>query len=265
METDYLAKNKDAWNKKTIFHVASEFYNMKAFLEGESSLNTIEHNLLGDMKGKQILHLQCHFGQDSLSLAREGAKVTGVDFSDKAIDKAREINNTLGLNAEFVCCDIYNLPEHLNKKFDLVFTSYGTIGWLPDMEKWAKVVAHFLKPGGKLVFVEFHPVVWMFDNEFTFIEYSYFNREPIVEVETGTYAETNAPLKTETISWNHDLGEVLGNLLKADLEITDFKEYDYSPYECFKNLVETEPGKYKLRDLQDKIPMVYSVVAQKKP
>jgi len=261
MEKDYLDKNKDAWNKKTLFHVASEFYNMNAFLKGASSLNPIEQGLLGDVKGKSILHLQCHFGQDSLSLAREGAKVTGVDFSDKAIEKAREINITMGLDAEFVCCDIYNLKEHLNKKFDIVYTSYGTIGWLPDMERWAAIVAHFLKPGGKFVFVEFHPVVWMFDNEFSFIEYSYFNREAIEETESGTYAETNAPLMTETISWNHDLGEVIGSLLKAGLNIVDFKEYDYSPYECFKNLEETEPGKYKLKDLKDKIPMLYSLVA----
>jgi 2-polyprenyl-3-methyl-5-hydroxy-6-metoxy-1,4-benzoquinol methylase len=114
---------------------------------------SIELELLGNVKGLSILHLQCHFGQDSLSLARMGAHVTGIDLSDKAIKTAQELNAELHLNAEFICSDIYDLPQHLNKQFDIVFTSYGTIGWLPDLNKWAQIIHHFLKPEGKFIFV----------------------------------------------------------------------------------------------------------------
>ncbi len=132
---DYIKINKQTWNNKTEVHVASDFYDNDNFLKGKSTLNSIELNLLGDLKDKKILHLQCHFGQDSLSLSRMGAKVTGVDLSNKAIEKAEELNQLLNLNAKFICCNIYDLPNYLNEKFDIVFTSYGTIGWLPDLSK----------------------------------------------------------------------------------------------------------------------------------
>src|SRR5436189_4993553 len=132
-QPDYVELNRRAWNMRTTYHVQSSFYHVKEFTKGESSLNAIELALLGDIKGKSILHLQCHFGQDSLSLARMGAKVTGVDLSDKSIEKAKELNKQLDLDADFICCNIYDLPNHLTKEFDIVFTSYGTIGWLPDL------------------------------------------------------------------------------------------------------------------------------------
>ena len=165
-QEDYLVKNKAAWNAKTAVHIDSDFYDMPAFMGGETSLKSLELGLLGDVKGKRILHLQCHFGQDSLSLARMGASVVGVDLSDAAIEKARELAAELQLDATFVNCDIYSLKEHLQGEFDLVFTSYGTIGWLPDLNRWAAIVEHYLKPGGSFVMVDFHPVVWMFDNHF---------------------------------------------------------------------------------------------------
>lgn len=260
---EYLQKNKDSWNARTAYHLQSDFYDVPSFIKGKNSLNSIELELLGDVRAQNILHLQCHFGQDTLSLARMGAEVTGVDFSETAIQAAVDLSDKTGLSAQFLCCDLYHLPDCLQTRFDTVFTSYGTIGWLPDMDAWAKVVAHFLKPGGKLVFVEFHPVVWMFDNDFTKIEYSYFNQEPIVETLSGTYADTQAPIKHETVSWNHDLAEVLGALLKNGLSITTFREYDYSPYPCFAKVIEKEPSKYYIRDMEHKIPMVYAVVAQK--
>jgi 2-polyprenyl-3-methyl-5-hydroxy-6-metoxy-1,4-benzoquinol methylase len=124
---------------------------MQSFLEGKSTLNEIELQLLGDISGKKILHLQCHFGQDTMSLSRMGAKATGIDLSNKAIERAKEIALRLNLDTDFICCDLYDAPNHLNEKFDIVFTSYGTIGWLPDLDKWAKVVSHFLKPNGKFI------------------------------------------------------------------------------------------------------------------
>nr|WP_304608109.1 class I SAM-dependent methyltransferase [Lentiprolixibacter aurantiacus] len=242
----------------------SEFYDVKGFLSGNSSLQEIEIGLLGDLKGKKILHLQCHFGLDTLSLARLGADVTGVDLSDKAIGKARDLAEESGLEARFICCDLYELVTHLDEQFDLVYTTYGTIGWLPDLNKWASLISHFLKPGGELLFIEFHPVIWMFDDDFKEVGYDYFNTRPIIETESGTYADRDASLEQELVSWNHGLGEVFSSLLNARLEIVLFEEYDYSPYDCFKNTREEEPGRYRIKHLSHKIPMVYALKARKR-
>ena len=165
-QNDYIQLNKASWNEKTESHYTSDFYDNTSFINGRNSLNSIELDLLGDVNGKKILHLQCHFGQDTLSLQRIGATVTGVDFSEAAITKAKQLNDELNLSANFICCDLYSLPEYLqNEKFDIVFTSYGTIGWLPDIDKWASIVAHYLKPDGRFIFAEFHPVIWMYDND----------------------------------------------------------------------------------------------------
>jgi 2-polyprenyl-3-methyl-5-hydroxy-6-metoxy-1,4-benzoquinol methylase len=262
---DYIEINKALWNEKTKHHTTSAFYNMDngGFIGGESSLKEIELALLGDIKGKTILHLQCHFGQDSLSLSRMGAHVTGVDFSDEAIRKARELNEQLGLDAQFICSDIYELPSVLNKQFDIVYTSYGTIGWLPDMQRWAKVVAGHLRPGGRFVFVEFHPVMWMFNNQFTEIQYAYFNKEAIVETLSGTYADRDADIQLQEIGWNHDLSEVMQSLIGSGLSITSFKEYDYSPYNCFANMVPVGEGRFHIQGLEGKLPMLYSLIAAK--
>ncbi len=264
MKEDYISINKTLWNKKTEVHIQSEFYDVDNFLNGKSSLNDIELNLLGDIKGKTILHLQCHFGQDSISLSRLGAEVTGVDFSETAIEKAQQYAHKTNTNTQFICCNVYDLPQHLNKQFDIVYTSYGTIGWLPDLEKWAQVISHFLKPNGQFIFVEFHPVVWMFDNDFKFIEYHYFKSQPIIETETGTYADRKANVSKTSVSWNHSLSEVLNNLIKQKLNINSFEEYDYSPYNCFNNTIEYEANKFRIQHLDNKIPMLFSVVATKR-
>lgn len=261
IEKNYLSINRAAWNEKVNVHFESDFYNVSGFLEGKSSLQEIELGLLGDVSGKKILHLQCHFGQDTLSLGRMGADVTGVDLSDRAIEKANELAKEAGVQARFVCCDIYDLPNHLDDKFDIVFTSYGTIGWLPDLTKWASVIRHFLKPGGQFVFVEFHPVVWMFDDDFQSVAYNYFNKEMIIETETGTYADRNADIHGEYVMWNHDLSEVMNSLLDAGLQLDQFNEYDFSPYNCFRHTVENEPGKFRIAHLGNKIPMTYSLKA----
>lgn len=261
---NYIQINKQAWNNQVPVHLGSSFYDMKGFLNGKNTVPLIDLELLGDINGKSILHLQCHFGQDTLSLARLGANCRGIDLSNKAIEKAQELNNQLGLNARFICCDVYETPDFLNEKFDMVYTSYGTIGWLPDLDKWAKVISHFLKPNGKLVFVEFHPVLWMFDDDFTKIQYHYHNEKPIVESNSGTYADKNAAIKTAYIGWNHSLSEVIQSLLNNGLQIEHFEEYDYSNYNCFNELIEFEPAKFRIKHLENKIPMMYSLTAKKK-
>jgi len=271
---EYLSINKQTWNDKTDVHIASEFYDNDNFLNGKSTLNAIELELLGDVSNKKILHLQCHFGQDTMTFSRMGAKATGVDLSDKAIERASEFAAKLNLDTTFVCCDIYDLPNHLDEslvsaerseaKFDIVFTSYGTIGWLPDLTKWADVISHFLKPGGKFVMADFHPVVWMYDDDFKGVFYSYFNVEPIVETISGTYADKDATIQTKSVGWNHPTSEVLNALIQSGLELNCFNEYDYSPYNCFNETEEFESGKFRIKDFENKIPMVFSLVATKK-
>ena len=216
-----------------------------------------------DISGKSILHLQCHFGQDTISLNRFGAQITGVDLSDKSIRYAIQLAEETNATAKFICCNIYDLKNHLNEKFDIVFASYGTIGWLPDMQKWADIIKHFLKPKGEFVFVEFHPFVWMFNDDFNTIQYNYFNTEPIVETETGTYADTDSNIIQENITWNHSISEVIQSLLNSDLNIETLKEFDYSPYPCFKNIEKIEKNKYRIKHLDNKIPMIYALKARK--
>ncbi|MBS1654600.1 MAG: class I SAM-dependent methyltransferase, partial [Bacteroidetes bacterium] len=226
-------------------------------------LTSIERTELGDATGKTILHLQCHFGIDSLCWVRMGASVTGVDLSDKAIEEAKKLSGETGLNAEFICCNVYDTAEFVKDQFDIVFTSYGVVGWLPYLEPWANMIADRLKPGGVFYIAEFHPVVWMFDDEFTHIKYYYDNRELIITENEGTYTDRNADIKGKEYSWNHSISEVLNALIKAGLKIELFNEHMYSPYPCFRNTIETETGKWHIKGMEGKIPMVYSVRAKK--
>lgn len=260
---DYISINKKLWDEKTDIHFKSDFYDVKAFINGKDSLNPIELELLGNIAGKKILHLQCHFGQDTISLARHGAQVTGVDFSEKAIEKARQLNEQLGTDAQFIPSDIYKLPEILDEKYDIVYTSYGVIGWLPDMKKWAALIEHFLKPGGQLVFVEFHPIVWMFSYDFKRVEFDYMESEAIVEELEGTYTDKHAPIKEKSVCWNHGLSTVINSLIKTGLTLTDFQEYNYSPYNCLDNMIKNGEREFKIKGLENKFPLVYSLTAFK--
>ena len=263
MSIDYISINKAAWDRKVQIHYQSEFYNVKAFIEGNCSLNPIELDLLGDVRGKKILHLQCHFGQDSISLARKGAIVTGVDFSTVAIEKAKELSIETNVDVNFICSNIYDVNKHIDEDFDIVFTSYGTICWLPDLSAWANIISDFLKPEGQFVFADFHPVVWMFDDKFKHIKYCYFKSDPVIEIEEGTYAEKNADINHKNITWNHGISEVLNSLIAAGIEIREVKEYDYSPYNCFNETIEVGSSQYRIEHLKNKIPMVYSVLGIK--
>jgi SAM-dependent methyltransferase len=192
-----------------------------------------------------------------------GAKVTGVDLSDTAIEKAKELNEACGTDAEFVVSDIYDLPDVLEGKFDIVFTSYGTIGWLPDLHKWAEVVHHFLKDGGSFIFAEFHPAIWMFDDDHETVFYNYFTSDPIVESYTGTYAQKDSEIEFSTISWNHGLGEVMTSLLNQGLTIKHFQEFDYSPYDCFGGMQKDGPDEYRITKFGNKMPLMYTLKAVK--
>jgi len=260
---DYLEINKKSWNARLEAHLASDFYDLPGFLLGNSSLNNIELDLLGNLEGKKILHLQCHFGQDSISLSKMGADVTAIDLSDSAIEKAKALASELNTNTKFICCNLYDLEKQLDETFDIVFTSYGTISWLPDLNKWASLITKYLKPRGKFIFVEFHPLVWAWDDDFTHIKYYYNNVEPIAEEESGTYADKNADMKQAFVCWNHGIGEVVNSLIKNDLFLNDLQEYDYSPYPFVSNTIKIAEKKYQIKAFDNKLPLVYSIVATK--
>ncbi|HNR20748.1 MAG TPA: class I SAM-dependent methyltransferase [Bacteroidia bacterium] len=259
----WLTANKELWNKRTGIHINSEFYNLNDFRKGNQVLCSTELTELGSVKDKVLLHLQCHFGMDTLSWAMQGAKVTGVDFSDEAIAKAKGLAAEMKMDAQFVCCNVYDVLEHKLPKHDIVFTSYGTIGWLPDLRKWAEIIAGSLKPGGIFYMIDFHPIVWMLDNKFTFIQYSYFNKEVIKETESGTYADENADINLESYGWNHSTSDLLNALISNGLRLEFFNEHDFSHYNCFANTVQIANDKWQIKGLEGKIPMMYSLQAVK--
>lgn len=256
--------NKETWNKKVAVHAASEFYDLSGFKAGSESLKMYELNALGDVRGSKLLHLQCHFGQDTLSWARKGAICTGVDISEKGIELARDLNEELGLDVTFVCCNVLDVSKHISEEFDIVFTSYGVIGWLPDLKPWGTMIADRLKSGGVFYLVEFHPIAWMFDykTDPPKMRYGYQQQEAIYEEYEGTYADDgNATMISKEYGWNHGLGEVISALTAAGLRIDTLKEHPGSPYNIFPGLVKSESGLFELPDRL--YPLIYELKAHK--
>lgn len=257
--------NRESWNELTTLHADSSFYDVDSFKKGKTSLNHIEIEELGDIKGKKLLHLQCHFGMDSLSLAREGADVHGVDISDTSIQKARELSTELGIPASFVRSNVYDIENVLNETFDIVYTSYGAINWLNDLDKWAKIISSYLKPGGVFYMVEFHPFIYTLNDDSEICD-SYFKSEALETIVEKSYTDksevSNKNLKH--IEWHHSLSEVLNSLIRNGLQIEFLNEFPYQVYNCFPNLTENEKGKWVSEKYGDKIPHMYSIRARKK-
>ena len=259
----YFEVNKETWNKKVVIHSKSEFYNVDEFLKGKSSLNAYEIEELGDVKGKSILHLQCHFGQDTLSLARLGAKCTGIDLSNEGIKKAEDLNIKLGLDVNFVESNLYDVSEKVEGTFDIVFASYGVIGWLPDLKPWGKMIAERLKKGGTFFMAEFHPIVWMFDylDDKPIMKYGYMQDEVIYEEYEGTYADETSKMLSKEYGWNHGISEVVNALIEAGLHIEYLKEFDESPYDVLPNLVKTDSEMFTT---EEKLyPLIFTLKASK--
>lgn len=257
MSEQHFNTNKSSWNNRVETHFTSKFYDVPGFLAGQSSLNSIELEGLGDVNDKSLLHLQCHFGLDTLSWARLGAAATGVDISDAAIDKANELQQQTQLNAQFVCADVYSYGAQSQQLFDIVYTSYGAICWLPDIKLWAQTVADKLKAGGQFYMAEFHPLIDLLAG------YDYFHKpQPDVEQE-DTYTENCDGSKHEFAVWTHTMADVISALIDAGLSIEKIKEYDHSPYNCFEGMLEKQPGKFYLEHKNHHVPMVYSISAKK--
>ncbi len=255
--------NKQTWEQKVAVHAASDFYFLEEFKKGKSSLHKYEREALGDVSGKSLLHLQCHFGQDTLSWSRLGATCTGVDISEEGVKLARTLNKDLQLDAQFVCCNVLETSRHISEKFDIVFTSYGTIGWLPDLQPWAQMISERLKPGGIFYLVEFHPICWMFDYTVSppELKYGYQQKEPIYEEYQGTYANPESKMMSKEYGWNHSLGEVITCLANAGLNVELLKEHHASPYNIFPNLVENTEGLFEIKDCL--YPLLFEVKAIK--
>jgi SAM-dependent methyltransferase len=245
-----FSTNRDTWDKKVAVHEASEFYDIENFKKGKSSLTPFETHALGDVKGKKILHLQCHFGQDTMSFQRMGAKCTGVDISTEAVKLARNINKELQLDTTFLCCNVLDTSSLTSETFDIVFTSYGTIVWLPDLKPWAKMIQERLKPGGVFYIVDFHPIAWMYDYNVSppKLKYGYQQKEAIYEEYKGTYADEKSKIESKEYSWNHGLGEVVTSLCEAGLSITYLKEHKTSPYDIFPGLIKNKEGLFELNE-----------------
>ncbi|MDY2587022.1 methyltransferase domain-containing protein [Winogradskyella aquimaris] len=261
---NYFKTNKETWNKKVAIHAESNMYELEAFKAGKSSLMQYELEALGNVNGKSLLHLQCHFGQDTLSWARMGAECFGVDLSDEGIKLAKQLNDKLQLDAKFVCCNVLDTSKHISKRFDIVYTSYGVIGWLPDLKPWAKMITERLKVGGTFYMVEFHPILWMFDyvDSKPKLKYHYSQDEVIYEEYQGTYANPSSKIVSKEYGWNHGLSEVVNALIEAGLEIDYLNEHDESPYDVFPDLVKTEAGMYKMKN--QLFPMIFELKATKR-
>jgi SAM-dependent methyltransferase len=258
-----ISKNIDHWNKRVATHMFSKMYNLDAFLGGKTSLNKTELEELGSVKGKSLCHLQCHFGQDTLSWAREGAKVTGLDFSDLAVEAAKDLSIQTGIPAKFVCANVLDAAKAIDSKFDSVFTSYGTIGWIPELETWAKQIYQLLNQNGVFYMVDFHPVVWMFNNDLTEIEYSYFNVQKIEETEIGTYADKEADIVSQSVGWNHPISEIVSALINAGLKLEFIHEFGFTWYDIFPDLEPRTEGGFTHKKYGEKMPMMYSIKCTK--
>jgi len=266
MKQEYFDTNQSLWNQKLDIHKKSDFYSLEAFKKGTfQSLRNIELEALsGIVKGKTMLHLQCHFGQDSLAWARLGAKVTGVDLSEKAIALARELNDELGLDAKFVHANVFETRQHIQEKFDIVFTSYGTYGWLPDLKPWAKVISESLNSGGIFYMADFHPLLSIYDFDKNKMQYNYFNpNEPDLEITDSTYADRNVELKHKEYTWSHSLSEVITPLLQEGLQLELFNEYPYSNWNCFSNLKEVGEQQFVFEGFEHSMPHLFELKFRK--
>ena len=261
--------DRENWNRLVPLHARSAFYDVAGFRAGRSTLSPIEREELGDVAGKSLLHLQCHFGMDTLSWARLGAQVTGVDYSPQAVDLARELARETGLEAEFICASIYDLPERLDRTFDIVFTSYGVLCWLPDLPAWGKVIAHFLKPGGVFYIADGHPLANIFYNEpdatDLHVAYPYFHQDaPEVYECTGSYAtDPDVDLRYTEYEWSHSLGEIVNALLDAGLRLQFLHEYPFGFYQHHPLMVREEDGRWWFREHQESVPLIFSIRAIK--
>jgi SAM-dependent methyltransferase len=274
-----FAINQARWDEVVAIHVASPFYRVREFLAGEDILLPIEAAEIGDLKGKSLVHLQCHFGLDTLALARRGATVTGLDFSKNAIAAARDLAAQAGIKANFVEGNLYDAPALIAERFDRAYVSWGAINWLPDIRGWAKVVATMLKPGGELYLLEGHPFAMTLDQVADGVSpggeqdasaplrptFPYFsNGAPLTfEMETTYTGDGPKLTNTRTHEFVHSLGDILGALIDAGLVLTHLKEHDSLAWAMWPKLIEGPDRMYRMPAGEPSLPLSFSVKARK--
>ncbi len=267
--------NRANWNERTRVHLGpGSDYDLASLRSGRGTLNAIEERELGDVRGLRVLHLQCHFGADTLTLAQRGATVVGLDFSPAAIEAARSLAMELGLagSARFVLADLYDaltaIPEPAS--FDLVFVTWGATCWLPDIRRWAAIVASFLKPGGRVYYADAHPAAYVFDDEMQLPDgrpgyfVPYLGREPIVLVDPKDYADPTARLQNATnVEWLHPLSDIVGGLIEAGLTLDWLHEHAQVPWRMFQLLVKKDDGDWHWPD-KPWLPLALSLQATRR-
>ncbi|PNG37692.1 class I SAM-dependent methyltransferase [Pseudomonas protegens] len=272
--SEYLTLNKTNWDERAPLHAASADYAVQRFVDDPQFLSDVvqfDRPLLGDIQGLRGVHLQCHIGTDTLSLARLGAQMSGVDFSSASLAEARSLALRCNAPIDYHESDVFLAAEVLPKgSFDLVYTGIGALCWLPSIERWAQTVGALLKPGGRLFIREGHPMLWALDeghSDSLQVEFPYFERsEPLVWDDDATYVETDSSLKaTVTHEWNHGLGEIISALLAQGLEITGLVEHQSIPWEALPGqMVVDERGEWRLKEAPWRLPLSYTLQAVKR-
>jgi SAM-dependent methyltransferase len=271
---DYRTVNRASWDERVAAHADSPDYAVARFLEEPEFISGVvrfDLPLLGDVRGMRGVHLQCHIGTDTISLARLGARMTGLDFSRPALEQARWLAAQTGADVEFVESDLYDAVEALGSGgFDLLYTGIGALCWLPDIERWAEVVRQLLRPGGRLFVREGHPMLWALGDArpdgMLVLEHPYFERkEPLVYTADGTYVQTEATFEhTTTHEWNHGIGELVSALLARGFRIAGLAEHDSVPWEAFPGQMEVlESGEFRLADRPWRLAHSYTLQAVK--
>jgi SAM-dependent methyltransferase len=275
VDDDYRALNKAGWDERAPAHAASPGYHLDEFRGDPAYLSEVvrfDLPLLGDVAGLRGVHLQCHIGTDTISLARLGARMTGLDFSPAAVEQARALSEEVGAGVDFVEADVYDAAQVLPPgEFDLVFTGIGALCWLPSVARWAEVVQQLLKPGGRLFIREGHPVLWALADPLPDgrleLEHPYVEREePVIWEEGGTYVETEVEFQhNRTMEWNHGLGEIVTALLDQGLTLDALVEHDSVPWDAFPGFTEELPGgEFRLKDRPWRLPHSYTISATKR-
>jgi SAM-dependent methyltransferase len=261
---DWRELNRANWDDRVPVHLGSEFYDVAGFRAGASSLRPFESAEAGDVTGKRLVHLQCHVGLDTLSWAKLGATVTGLDFSEPAIKAARSLAADLDVDASFVVADVYDAVAALDgRRFGVVYTGTGALVWLPDLTRWAQVVAALLEPGGLFYLVEGHPIAQVLDEaQGTSVVLDYFREQPWLEDHPYSYTDGPALQHTRSVQFQHGLGQVVTALAAAGLRIEFLNEHDFDCYQRFQSL-ERHGSQYRLPSGHPRIPMMYSLRARR--
>ncbi len=268
--SDYRSVNHANWEARVPHHVASDEYGLGRFDDPDVLSSVVRFDLprLGDIGGLDLVHLQCHIGTDTISLARLGARVTGLDFSESAIDAARALSASAGPHVDYVVADVYDAVEVLGaERFDRVVTGIGALCWLPSVDRWAAVVAGLLRPGGELFIREGHPVLWAVDDPrpdgLVALEYPYFETDGVALRDERTYVTHDGALAApDIVHFNHGLAEIFNALWRHGFEITLFEEHDSVPWPALGDqMTEDADGEFRLIDRPERLPLSYTLRA----